>query len=258
MSTTPYIFGQGKLYVFDINPISKLPMGNGRFLGNVPDQGFIVTPTTAMYEHRESTTGQRLSDLVIESTKDVKGTLIIEEFNKENMALTLYGTPAVVSSATVTAETKTAVKSSSLLLNNINLSSFTSLTNSAGSTTYVKGTDYNVDLSSGTVDILSAGAIADNSSVKANYAFLAHDSVGVFSTFNKYRWLRFNGINTADENSPVIVDICKMRIMPAKSLNFIQDNEITKMDCDISCLYEPELAANTDYRGGFMRIRKVP
>jgi hypothetical protein len=252
-----YYFGQGKVYLFPINPTTKLPLANGYWVGNVATNGMNVSLQTENYEHSETYTGDGLTDLSIETKKTLGGTIQFEEWSLKNLRTIFYGRGSTAIGATVTAEPHTAKAGGALILNNINLTAFTSLTGTGGSPTYVANTDYKVDLRSGTVDLIAGGAIDDDDPVLANYTFGNYDDVTAFSSRNVDYWLRFNGLNRADNNSSFIVDICRVRIRPPANFNLISD-EMSMLECEFGGLYVEQLdVPNGDYEGGFMRIRKA-
>ena len=180
----------------------------------------------------------------------------MEEWNVENLKLVLYGKGGTVNSASVTEEQHTAELGKVFLLNNIEIATFTSLTDETGINTYLQGTDYTIDLASGTITVLAGGGIPDNSVVEANYSFNQHTNVTTFSSTNKDYWMRFNGKNTAQDQKPVVVDLCRFRVMPPQSVDLITD-EMATLECEFAGLYERDLdTINGDYEGGFMRIRQ--
>lgn len=76
-----------------------------------------------------------------------------------------------VHKTTVTAETKTVAADGTVNLSNEGLLEFTSLTNDDGNTTYVKDTDYTVDMIKGVITLTDESAITADQTVKAAYVF---------------------------------------------------------------------------------------
>ncbi len=252
-----YVLGQGKVWIDEKDPTTGLPMGKARFVGNVPSGGLTFQMTTQQVSHFESYTGQNLKDLEIERQKDGKGMIRLEDFVKENIMLALYGSSTALAGATISSETHNAYSGKSFFLNRINLTSFTSLTNNGATTTYVNGTDYTVDLKSGTVTILEDGDISDESVVKANYVAGTSERVTTFSTPNKEYWLRFNGVNNADNDNPIILEAFKVRFYPAKNFDLLNDNQFANLEMDFSILYDETLADTSGYEGGFFRFMQT-
>jgi hypothetical protein len=217
-----------------------------------------ISMTTQQVKHQESYTGQQLTDLVIETTKEAGVMIQLEDFSKENLEWAFFGTATLIAGATVSAETLTAYVGKHIPLANINLTSFTSLTNAAGSTTYVAGTDYTVNLKSGLISIPKTGsAIADASSVKANYVCGNSEKVAAFTKTNKEYWLRFEGLNTAEGDNPVIVDIYRTRFQPMKEWSLLESGQnLSSLELDGDALYDAK-QPNTTTDGRFFRERMV-
>jgi len=252
-----YILGQGKVYLDTIDATTKLPKDKARWIGNVPTGGFTFSLETTPYEHQESSTGQRLNDLTIELGKMLKGTLRIEDLNKDNLATFFYGTGTTVSGATITDEVHTAYPGYSFKLNHINLSSFTTLEPSPSGTAYTLGEDYTVDLKSGRVFIVSGGDItsSDGTAVQATYVAGSYDRTTGLNVSNQSYWLTFDGLNNADNDKPVVADIFKVRFQLPSNFDLITD-EITSLEMAFSGQYEEVIASNAAYKGGFFRIMK--
>jgi len=86
-----YVMGQGVLSIGVPDATTKVPEDFVE-VGNVPDGGFTVTFESNKFEHTESMTGQRKTDLVIFT--DLKGSfnLTLEDITAENLAVGLRGT----------------------------------------------------------------------------------------------------------------------------------------------------------------------
>lgn len=94
--------------------------------------------------------------------------------DQEVLGWAVNGTPASFSqaSATVTPTAYTAHKGQWVRLPHRGISAVT-VTDNAGTTTYVAGTDYLVDAAAGMIKVTEAGAIADASLPKINYTAAA-------------------------------------------------------------------------------------
>lgn len=252
-----YVLGQGKVYLDTINPTTKLPADKARWIGNVPNGGLTFSFETTEYEHKESFTGQRLTDLKIELGKMLKGTLTIEDLKKENLAAFLYGTGTTVAGATITDELHTAYPGFSFKLAHMNLTGFTSLSPSPTGTAYVAGTDYTVDLKTGRVNILAGGAITGSTgvAVKATYVAGSYDRTTAFNVSNNEFWVTFDGLNNADGDKPIVAEVFKARFNPPTNFSLLSE-EIISLEMGFQGLYQEAIAANPVYAGGFFRIMK--
>jgi hypothetical protein len=150
--------GQGIVLVADRNSAGQ-PTGFID-LGNCP--ALTISPTIERIEHEESRTGRNFKDAYIERMTQVTGTMTLESTAKENLIRYFYGTTTAVAGATITNEVVNGYKGKEMPLEQINITTFTSLTNAAGTTTYTKdpGTDPNVYISSfdATGDTFTANA----------------------------------------------------------------------------------------------------
>lgn len=251
--TDRYYRGQGKVYISSRDATTGQPTGGFRFLGNVPS--LRISTSTQQVKHQESHTGQGLTDLVIETTKEATLMLTLEDFDRDNLALLLYGTATTIAGATISSETVIGYVGRHVPLANINLTSFTSLTNAGATTTYVNGTDYAVDLKSGMLSIPVGSAIADAGSLRANYVCGNHEKISTFTRTNRELWLRFDGLNTAEGDAPVVIDIYRARFMPQKELNLI-GNELSTIEMDGDVLYDAK-QPDTTTDGRFFRVRQL-
>lgn len=216
-----YFSGQGKLLI-----ASRDANGNAqafRHVGNVRE--LIVDPSTEMLTHKESGTGQRLTDLRLITGKEVAVRFTLEDFSIDNLALALYGAKATQNSGSVTAE----VLPSGLAVGDYVRLKYPEVSSvvvkdSAGTpATLVAGTDYEVaSANHGTLKIKNLGSYVQP--FKVDYSYAAHDYTTMFGTAPVDRWLRFEGLNTADGDKPVLIELYKVSLDPTDELAAIQDN----------------------------------
>ena len=250
---TKYLLGQGKVYFDLINPTTKRPMEKGRFVGNVPEDGFVITPTVQRIEHFESMTGKNRKDAVFESQQSLQVTVRLESVDVENLAQAIFGTSVTIPQGTVTNEIHTAHRGYSFFLNRPNVTSFTSITPIA-----VAGTDYNVNLETGEIFIPKNSSIADASEVQCTYVAGAINRISGYTATNTELWVRFNGLNMADKLTPIVAEIFKVRFNPASALDFIKNAfPGTQLELTGEGLYEPALETVVGYEGGMYRIFTV-
>ena len=244
--------GQGQ--VFLARRVNGLPAGL-EFVGNVSELS--LSPTTEKIEHRESQTGNNSVDKVIERSLGVEMSMTIDSVASDNLARMVFGKVTKEDATTVTGETQMAYVGKNLIVNNINLQSFDSLTDAGGTTTYVAGTDYEViDLAAGMIRILAGGAIADSTIVEANYTTGAQETVAAFGEPNTEYWLRFNGLNTAEENNPVIIDCFKVRFAPAQDVAMINDDDFATYQQSGDCLFDATKPADGKL-GRYFSVRQL-
>lgn len=226
--------GQGQ--VFLARRINGKPAGL-TFVGNVSE--LVLNPQTEKIEHMESQTGNNSVDKVIERGLKVELTMTTDSMTSDNLARMVFGSTTFEAARTVSAESHLAYPGTNLILNNINISSFTGLTDEGGTVAYVAGTDYEViDLAAGMIRIIEGGAITNGSVVEASYSAGTYETVAAFAKPNTEYWLRFNGLNTAEENNPVVIDCFKVRFAPANDVPMINDDDFATYQQSGDCLFD--------------------
>ena len=219
-----YYSGQGSLYIAERDSVTGLAKG---FIavGNVPELSIDIETTN--YEHKESETGSRLTDLVIVKEKKGKFSFKLENLTLANLAMALWGTNTDIAGAAVVSEPVIAYKSSATVKKNLALAnpdvSLVVVKDATDITTYVLDTDYTVDAKNGTISILAGSTIVEGVTLHVSYTFASHSKVDAFmSAAAPERWLRFEGLNTVD-NSHVIVDIFKAQFDPLTGYGLLNE-----------------------------------
>jgi hypothetical protein len=227
--------GQGQVFLG--KRVGGKPAGL-EFIGNVSE--LMLNPKTDKIEHMESQTGYNSIDKVIERALKVEMSMTTDSMTKDNLARQVFGKITTEAIASITNEPQIAYAGKNLILDNINLTAFTSLTPSAVATPYILGTDYEVvDLGAGMIKPLVGGAIAaTGTAVRANYAIGASETVAAFGSPNVEYWLRFNGLNSAETDNPVVIDCFKVRFAPAADLPVISSDKFAEFKQSGDCLFD--------------------
>ena len=242
--------GQGIVSYSERNELGR-PTGGFIDLGNCSK--LETKATVERVEHTESRTGSNFTDAVFEKSQKVEFNGTFDSFSAENLNLYLYGSTIKTASATVTDEEVIGIYGRKAALSKM-VTTFTSLTNAAGSTTYVEGTDYTIDPRTGMLTFPSAGAaFADGDSLRANYTSAAERSTAAFTQLNTYKYLRFDGLNRASDGKPVVIEVYKGRFDPSEMLDIINE-EFAEYVLNGMALYDNCHADDSAY-GGFMRVR---
>ena len=246
--------GKGRLYFATKNATTG-QANDFTWLGNVPK--LTLNTTQADVEHKESYTGLNLTDKLIATGQKANASFTVEEFLRTNLTYFLFGTSSTVSAATVTSETVVAKLGGYVPVANINITTWTSLVlGSNPSTVYVNGTDYTINLGTGMLYFPPTSTIVDGASLRANYASGAIERVSAFTgNQNPTYWLRFDGLNQAEDNKPVIIDVYSFRPKPVGSIELINE-DFTQLDIEGMALYEDRMPDNTS-DGRFFRIRQT-
>ena len=99
-------------------------------------------------------------------------------------------------------------------------------------------TDYLVNSEAGSIFIVSGGSIPNDTNIHIDYTHPSYKRVDAFTTGQPERWLRFEGLNTAKGNEPVVVDVFKFTADPLAEQALISD-EIQNIVLTGSALADP-------------------
>lgn len=243
-----YFSGQGKLYAA-VRNTDGTP-NKFMYLGNAPE--LKLTPKSDNLTHQESTTGQRSTDLKIQKAKSCEVSFKLEHFTKDLLALGLYGAAITGTTGSVTAEAfpLALVAGDHVALKHPSVSTVV-IKDSAGTpATLVAGTDYIVNPDTGGVDILNVGTYVQP--FKADYAYGIVSQVGMFTQPIPERYLRFEGLNTANDNKPVLVEVFRASLDPLDGLDLISET-ITSYGIKGDALQDGT-KLTTDPLGQFVKI----
>lgn len=145
--------------------------------------------------------------------------LSLVDHNANNLALNLLGTATAVASSTVTDEVITAKLGSLVLLAHAGATGHV-VTNSAGSTTYVLNTDYQVT-GAGIIP-LAAGSITADQSLKVDYSYPAQTTIQAFLSSVQEMSLVIDGLNDADSGKAHVIEIFRWKPGPG-SVSLVSD-----------------------------------
>ena len=214
-----YFSGQGRVFI-GARDSNGNPQGLV-FVGNVPD--LKVSLSVETLEHQESQSGQRLTDLQLIKTKKGEFACTLEELLASNLALALYGSITDQGSGSVTGEAlpNPVTVGSLYLLAKHNVSDVV-VTDSAATPVVLPASQYRVNAKHGSLAILdktTGGPFVEPFVV--DYTFAAAQSTAMFTQPLPERWVRFEGLNTADANREVVIDLYRVAINPTKDLSVI-------------------------------------
>lgn len=145
----------------------------------------------------------------------------LHDLNKANVARAIFGTGSSVTGASVTDEAVTAYKGAIVPLAHPSPTSVVVKDSATGLTTYVANTDYEVR--AGGIYIIDAGAITDSEALKVSYTYAGYDKVEAMTSGALTLEMHFEGLNEANSGKPVIVDIYRVQLSPAKALSLLGD-----------------------------------
>ena len=209
-----YFSGQGRL------SIAKIVNGKPqvfRFAGNVPT--LEISTEVQTNDHKESHSGQRAIDYSIVTERNVSFSATLEEFTKENLALALGASVSKIEVKNISDEAlATSPKDGDVL--------YLQYVNAKDVVINVKGlpaeaSAYKIDERFGRVTILDSTKFAG--AVTANYKTSEVTVIEALQENVEGYALRFDGLNTAKADEPVIVKIGKVQLNPAETLSLISD-----------------------------------
>ncbi len=239
-----YFSGQGSILIAEKDAVTGEPQGFVP-VGNV--SSLTVGIETTVFQHKESCTGVRGVDKEIVQEVAVNVAFVMESINKENLALAAYGTDATVATGTASDEELQLFHDKWMPMDNIKVSNVVVGDDASPSTTYVLDTDYEINLETGSIKALSTGSITDGQVVFLDYDYAAYDSVeALISSAAPERWVRFEGLNTADADNPVVVDIYRGSVKPLAELALINE-ELAEMAVEVSALSDSTRSSGSKY-----------
>ena len=141
-------------------------------------------------------------------TVGVTITITMEPIDAEHVPLPSTGTTARVTIATVSDELVTAHHDLWVRRDNIKVSAVVVGDDATPTITYVLDTDYELNPETGSIRVLSTGAITDLQVVFVDYTFATYDQIeAITSSIAPERWILFEGLNIADGENPVVIVI---------------------------------------------------
>ncbi|MDW8399389.1 MAG: hypothetical protein RMK90_12600 [Acetobacteraceae bacterium] len=216
-----YYAGQGRVFIAQRdaggNPV------NMRWVGNVPELKISLNVQTV--EHKESYSGQQLTDLQLIKSKEGEFTCSLEYFTIENLLLALYGESASAAAGTVSGETLAGgVAAGDIRLLANPFVSNVVVRDSAGTPKTLPAAQYTVFAGQGAIqfnDVTTGGPYTQP--FRVDYTFAGRRQVAMFRSAPPEVWVRFDGVNTANAMQRVVIDLYRVAINPTKDLAVLGD-----------------------------------
>lgn len=210
--------GQGKVFVA---PVVAGIVGGGKFLGNV--LSLSVNTEVEKLEHKESTSGKRAVDKTIITSRKASLTATLEDFSPDTMAITFQGAKTTIASGAVVSEVLPAglVAGDYVSLAKASVSGLV-ITDSADPLPATLDADNFVIESAkhGSLRIIDVAGLTQP--LVASYTYGAAVKADIMSGTQKTYELRFEGLNTAEDDQPVLVKL-RVQLDPGKTLELIGD-----------------------------------
>lgn len=225
-----YFRGQGPLYLAQRDANGN-PTGF-TFIGDVSQA--TLQPQIERSEKLENVTGS--SAVAVSTLKAVKYgiSLTMDSIKASHLALALAASITTVAAASVTDEAHNGYHDKMIGLDNIKVSNVV-VTNDTGATTYVVSTDYIVHPDEGMIEILSTGSITDGQALLIDYDNAAQKHVKSDPGSTEF-YLRFSGINTADDDKRTTCEIYRVKLDPGalsmitEDVEGVQVNGVVELD----------------------------
>lgn len=251
MDLQPYYYGQGKVYGgMRVNGVVK----SLRWLLDVSnlDAEFQVEVKKA----KESYSGQAATVVKIIAGKSASLSMTAMQRSSDNLALFLHGTATKGVAGTVTAETLATglAAGDRIALAHPSVSNLV-LTDSAATPATVDASKYTLDPIYGAIDIKDVTGTTQP--WKAAYSYGAAEAVSIFTSPQPEFFLRYEGINLADEGKPVIAEFYRVSTDPLKKLSMISSGDIAGMEVTGEIMLDPTRAYSAEF-GQFGRLVQLP
>lgn len=221
--TARAFIGAGDLYIArQVNNVY------GPYLGPYECHKFEIKPNVDIKE--QVSKGRASYGQVIETVaipKPAQLTVELAEVNKTSLAIALLGTTAALAqtAGSLASEVFIANLDGWTALTKANLTGTSVITNSAGTTTYVNGTDYIVNLQLGWVKALVGGAITDLQSLKYSGTYGLISGVAIKGQTQTQVRARFklDGKNFADD-LPCVVTVYEAVLAADAAFDFLAND----------------------------------
>lgn len=178
-----------------------------------------------MTSRGKNTYGQVIESVALQQPADL--TVDLPEVNKESLAIALLGTAAALSQAsgTLAAEAVTAKLDAWVPCTKAAWSADPTVTNEAGTTTYVLGVDYIVNRDLGWIKALAGGAIVADQIIEVSVAYNAITGTEIKGATSADVRARFklDGKNQAD-GLPCIVTVHEVVVAADSAFDFLADD----------------------------------
>ncbi|WP_153116023.1 phage tail tube protein [Rhodocyclus tenuis] len=217
--STLYYSGAGYIWIGQRGPDGK-PL----WLMDIGDTGeYKVSLNVDTEEVQEDQTGDRLTAVRLQTAKKAGLSMQAKNWSKDNLAMVTYGTVLSQGTGTVSGETlpnPSAVGALALLAKQ-NVSSVI-VVDSTGTPKTLPAGQYTVNGPGGSIqlkDKTAGGPYVEP--FKASYSYADASVIPMFSGEAKEYWVRFEGRNTVPGGGRMIVDLYRVVLDPAATLDFI-------------------------------------
>lgn len=248
MATDYYYYGQGKVWSRRLNVAG----GKWRWWGDV--SSLTAAMELEKVQHRESYSGNKgiARDFAISKALTLNATL--HQLDNDSLAEVVYGTTTTIASGAVVAEPLPTVAVGDVVKLDYGAVSALSIVDSTPTTPLsVGGANYELDARFGSLEILALpGGIVQP--LKASYTRGAAKQVALLTAAQPIVQFRYEGVNLAEGNAPVVLEIYRMATDPLQELALINnDTSLSGVPISLAALIDTSKPA-TGVLGQFGRI----
>ncbi|MDP8171614.1 hypothetical protein QJU96_10000 [Pasteurella skyensis] len=240
-----YSYGQGAVYL-----APRLPNGEAgtfRWVGDVSELS--VSLSVEDFTHKESYSGQRQEVRKIITGKSGEVSIKFHELSSENLSLMLLGEVSKTTAGSVTNEAlPSTIKAGdriALAHQNVSKVKIQSLT---------ENTDFIVNSIFGTIEFLTEQSNFDKT---VAYSYGEVENVAILNSNPQDLFLRFEGINLAEQNEWNLVELYKINFNPTDALSLINnENSLDGLNSKAKILADTTKTGD-DNLGRFGRVVKI-
>jgi hypothetical protein len=227
-SGNQYFIGQGRVYMRAIGDDCSPATESFYDVGDADE--FIISPAPSYNSHYESQSGLRRKAARWVESIDTSFTLGVRNFNAKNLVTLLRGTDDGVVAAGSVVDEQIAVPSTGWVWTQYQgISAVTVTSNTASPVTLVANTDYTLNTTYGGINITSSGlAKVVDDKVFVDYTHVGRQFLinALQNPLSDYE-IRFNAINVASPNVPVVVTIKRANIGITEEMSLLSTDMLT-------------------------------
>lgn len=224
---TEFFVGQGIVLISELDS-NYNPVGF-KEMGDVSDLSFDTSVEKLEYTENQSGQGNTAYSKIKKSTTNA--TMTTPSATKDNMERLLNGSRTDIAAGTGATSTGTAKLGYVLPVGKIKVSNLVVKgTGAKSATTYVLDKNYTANLDNGSIYVMTAAeqtaagavaSVADGDVLGFTFDHAAQTTIEAAGSLGKTVAVRFEGLNTAKNNEPVLVEIPRFQADPTKSFKAI-------------------------------------
>lgn len=244
-----YYYGQGRVW-------SRKTGGKWRWWGDVSQLELAIETETAL--HKESYSGNKgtVRKMTVGKTMTLSATL--HQVNSDSLADLVYGAVTTIAGGSISNEAFPSglIVSDVVKLAHPGVSALTIVDSTTPTAATFPAGNYRADLAAGSIEILSLTPTPVQP-LRASYTHAARRDVNFLTQPEPVMELRYEGINLAENNKPVIVELYRLSTEPLQQLALINDgNDLAGMQISGEVLLDTSKLA-TGPLGQFGRLMQV-